>query len=227
MGLIMKISRRSSFPFFYAAAGMIVSGPAMAFSLPKIGGSSGGGADLGSIKKLLAAAARADAQMTAYFLIALGRKDEADMFSAASQAMSEDTVDAEYDKLNKLKDEHPMKADDLGNFESNAETNAALAAGNAMGSVALMNYVFVLPQLAGAISAIKGDPMLLMKNTDLIATLANAVTAIPSGISTITEMVKVSSAISAKNNIPIKSKEEIAELSGSIGGTADTKGLPE
>lgn len=226
----MKFSRRDAFRFVCVAGGVVVSGPALAFSHNKLlggGSSSGGSADVGSIKKLLAAAAKADAQMNSYFLIALGRKEEADKFSAAAQAMSEDTVDTEYDKLNELKDEHPMKADDLENFKPSKETDEALAAGHAMGSVALMNYAFVLPKLANGINAIKSNPIVLMVNTGLVSTLANAITAVPKGISTITEMVKVSNAISEKNDIPVKSKDEIAKLSESVGGTGDTGGLPE
>ena len=143
----MESSRRKICGILGVVGSLVAVKPALAFKLPSLGGSGGGGgADVGSIKKLLAAAAKADAQMNAYFLAAIGKKEEADKFSAAAQAMSEDTVDKEYDKLNDLKDEHPMKADDLENFKPSKEANEALAAGNAMGSVALMNYIFVLPQ---------------------------------------------------------------------------------
>jgi hypothetical protein len=226
----VQLSRRSALQVLGIAAGVALSGPVMAFTHNKLlggGSGGGGGGDIGSIKRLLSVAAKADAEMNAYFLIALGRKVEADKFAAAAQAMTEDTVDTEYDKLNELKDEHPLKADDLANFKPNKEANEALAAGNAMGSVALMNYALVLPQLAKGINTIKSNPMMLVSNIRLLETLGNGMLAIPSGISTITNMVQASNAISEKNDIPVKSKEEIAELSESVGGTGDVGGLPE
>jgi len=218
----MEPSRRKICGILGVVGSLVAVKPALAFKLPSVGGGGGGDVDVGSIKKLLAAAAKADAQMTAYFLTAIGKKEEADKFSAAAQAMSEDTVGKEYDKLNDLKDEHPVKADDLENFKPSKEANEALAAGNAMGSVALINYILVLPQIKSGIDAIKSNPM----NLGLVSTLTQAISAIPKGITTITKMVQTSRAIAKKNEIPVKSKEDIAKLSESIGGSADTSGLP-
>jgi len=220
----MKLSRRRICGMLGVVGSVVAVKPVLAFklSIPKLGG-GGGDVDVGSLKKLLAAAAKADAKMNAYFLIAVGKKEEADKFLAAAEAMSEDTVDKEYDKLNDLKDEHPMKADDLENFKPSKEANEALTSGNAMGSVALINYILVLPQIKSGIDAIKSNPM----NIGLLPTLTQAISAIPKGITTITKMVKTSRAIAKKNNIPVKSKDEVAKLSESVGGSGDTSGLPE
>ena len=188
----------------------------------KLGGLTGGGNSTDDIKRLLTAAAKADAKMHYHFSIALGKKDDAQRYNGIAESLTVDTVEDDYEKLNELKDETPLTENELGAFQPSEEANAALAAGNAMGSIALINYTLVLPKIKSGIDSIKSNPL----NFGLAQTLMLATQAIPKAMTTLTAMITTSNKMAASNSIPLKSKDEVAQLSKDMGGTVDTSALP-
>ena len=204
-------------------AGAIYSTNALAFKLGDITNAlSGGSGSADEIKRLLFAAAKADAQMNYYFQVALNNKKAAVAYQAAVDGITVDNIEDEYEKLNKLKDETKITDKDLSKFTASDETNAALAAGNAFGSVALINYAFVLPKIKSGIDALKSNPL----NFGLAQALLLAITAIPKAMTTINELIVTSTKIAESNSVPLKSQTEIAELSKEMGGTTDISALP-
>jgi hypothetical protein len=209
--------------FILGIAGAMYSTNSLAFKLGNITDAlSGGGGSADEIKRLLAAAAKADAQMNYYFQVALKNKKAAVAYQAAVDGITVDNIEDEYEKLNELKDETRITDSDLNKFTASDETNAALAAGNAFGSVALINYAFLLPKIKSGIDEIKSSPT----NLGLAQALLLAITAIPKAMTTINELIVTSSKIAESNSVPLKSQTEIAELSKEMGGTTDLSALP-